>query len=161
DLARLARALRWQIAATPDVPARLKLLSALARLCDDSLADYAGAAHAYQEVLEHSPDDLSLLKTLERLYEQTQNAQGLVQVLERHLKLARKQSSADAVPLALRLARLKLEPPADGHRALELLREVLAKDATNAQAVAAVAQLASTPGPVQHEAAQLAAPALD
>src|SRR5262249_25622980 len=116
---------------------------------------------AYQEVLEHSPDDLSLLKTLERLYEQTQNAQGLVQVLERHLKLARKQSSADAVPLALRLARLKLEPPADGHRALELLREVLAKDATNAQAVAAVAQLASTPGPVQHEAAQLAAPALD
>jgi tetratricopeptide (TPR) repeat protein len=161
DLARLARVMRWQINATGDQQAKLKLTAQLATLCDDSLADYAGAAQAYQELLQHQPNDLGLLKTLERLYAQTQNNAGLMKVLEKRLKHARESSPGEVVTLALKLGRMLLEPPVQGERALELLREVLQRDAANAQAVAALAQLASTPGPAQAQAAQLVAPALD
>jgi tetratricopeptide (TPR) repeat protein len=125
DLARLARVLRWQISATKDLQTRLKLTAQLANLCDDSLADYAGAAQAYQELLAHAPNDLALLKTLERLYAQTQNNSELMRVLDKRIVLARESSPVEVVPLALKLARMLLEPPVQGERAHVLLREVL------------------------------------
>ncbi len=161
DLARLARVRRWQISASPPGPARTRLLLELANLCEDSLADHAGAAHAYEALVEESPKDRALLKTLQRLYEQTQNTAGLAGVVARNLKLAREENSPEQFSLALRLARLKLSAPADDAGALALLLEVLTQEPENAQAVAALAQLASTSGPVQEEAARLAAPALD
>ena len=160
DLTRLARALRMQLAANPPQPARLELLRSLASLCEDGLADDVGAAHAYQELLDASPGDRKLLAKLARLYEQTRNASGLAAVLEAELALAAGAPPPERVALALRLARLKLAPPEDDARALELLREVLRLEPANAAAITALTELASAPGPAQAGAAALVAPAL-
>lgn len=156
DFARLAKALRKHIASTPPSAARAKLLHELANLCEDCLADPTGAAQAYQELLDESPKDPDLVKKLLRLYEQLQNVVGLVQVLEKSVALAKETGGTDVVALSLRLAKLKIDASLDDAGSLALLKDVLQRDAGNAQAVTAAARLASTPGPVQHEAAQLA-----
>ncbi|MBL8954747.1 MAG: hypothetical protein JNK82_28475 [Myxococcaceae bacterium] len=160
DLARLARALRWQADATIDPAARAKLLRSLAQLKEDSLADPAAAAHAWEEVRELQPDDAHVLATLVRLYEQTSHVAALSRVVARQLELARVKRDGVA-QLALRLARLKLDAPTDEVGALALLREVLTLEPDNAQAVAALGRLASTPSPLQAEAVALAGAALD
>lgn len=160
DLSELGKALRLQLAAKPDDATRLKVLGELGRLCEE-LSDFVGASHAYQDLADASPDDRRLLKTLERLYEQTGNTAALGATLERALALSQDAPVAERVALGLKLARLKLSPPEDEARALALLEEVLRLAPTNAQAVAALAQLASTPGPVQAAATDLVSPALD
>lgn len=160
ELSVLGTVLRRQLAAKPDAATRLKLLGELGRLCED-LSDFVGASHAYQDLSDAAPDDARVLKTLERLYEQTGNTAGLGVTLERALALAGDAPISERVALSLRLARLKLAPPEDDARALDLLREVLRLTPSNAQAVAALAQLASTPGPVQAAATELVTPALD
>jgi len=161
DLARLARALRWQADATVDPAAKAKLLRSLAHLKEDSLADPAAAAHAWEEVRELQPDDAQVLTTLVRLYEQTNHVAALSRVVARQLELARAAGGQGVAALALRLARLKLDAPADEVGALALLREVLKLEPDNAQAVAALGRLASTPSALQAEAAELAGTALD
>jgi tetratricopeptide (TPR) repeat protein len=161
DLNRLGRALRWQADQTHEPTAKVKLLRALAHLCEDSLADPAGAAHAWEELRELQPNDVSALQTLERLYEQTHHVPRLVAVVARKLELERAAKGPLVAALALKLARLKLEAPADERSALSLLREVLKLEPDNAQAVAALGRLASTPSPLQAEAAALASTALD
>ncbi len=182
DLARLARALRWQADATVDPAAKAKLLRSLAHLKEDSLADPAAAAHAWEEVRELQPDDAQVLTTLVRLYEQTNHVAALSRVVARQLEMARGaagrpealkgpltpsvspargEGAHEVAALALRLARLKLDAPTDEVGALALLREVLSLEPDNAQAVAALGRLASTPSPLQAEAAALAGTALD
>ena len=161
DLRRLAQAMRWQAGAMGDAKERTELLQRLARICEDGLGDLAGAAAAYEELLESAPEDKALLRTLTRLYEETHDDAGLKRVVARELKLARARGGPEAVGLGLKLAKLSLLAPRDEPGALKLLGEVLDADPSNAHAVAALAQLASTPGPVQADATRLATRALD
>ncbi|HZN93325.1 MAG TPA: tetratricopeptide repeat protein, partial [Myxococcales bacterium] len=141
---------------------RTELLYELADLCDDSLADTAGAVRAYQELLSQAPEDRAVLKSLQRLYERTKDSMGLEDVLARDLELARKAGAGpeEVSALALRLGLLKLERPEEGAAALALLSEVLRLEPHQPHALAALGKLASTPGPLQQEAARLATPAM-
>ncbi|MBK7857647.1 MAG: hypothetical protein IPJ65_03255 [Archangiaceae bacterium] len=161
DLNRLGRVLRWQADAAVDPAQKAKVLRQLANLLEDSLADVTGAANAWEELLELQPHDAAVLETLQRLYQQTGQVPRLKAVVAKKLELERAAAGPKVAALALQLARLELDAPADEARALQLLREVLRLEPDNAQAVAALGRLASTPSEFQAEAAALAATALD
>lgn len=159
DFTRLAKALRWQLAATTHVADRVALLGALGRLCEEKLGDPSGAAQAYRALIEASPGDRPALESLKRLAEERGDAIGVAGVLERQLALG-PSTPHERVELLLKLARLMLVQPGELPRALELLREVLSVQPGNAEAVEALTTLASVPGQVQREAAQLVTPGL-
>ncbi|HYV49726.1 MAG TPA: tetratricopeptide repeat protein [Myxococcaceae bacterium] len=161
DRPRLARVLRSLVDALPASPARTELLYELADLCDDALGDPAGAVRAYQELRSQAPGDRAVLKSLQRLHEKTGDAAGLEEALARDLELARQAGSEEVGALALRLGLLRLGRPGQEAGGLQLLGEVLHLEPGNAEALAAVGKLASAPGPLREQAAQLVTPALD
>jgi len=161
DQPRLARVLRSLADALPPSPARTELLYELADLCDDALSDPAGAVRAYQELRSQAPDDRAVLKSLQRLYEKAGDAAGLEEALARDLELARQAGSEEVGALALRLGVLRLARPGKEAGALQLLGEVLRLEPNNPEALAAVGKLASAPGPLHQQAAELVAPSLE
>ncbi|MHB8874911.1 MAG: hypothetical protein ACYC8T_14580, partial [Myxococcaceae bacterium] len=161
DLPRLATVLKSQVLAAPELAHQIELLQELAKLAEESLADDARAAWAYEELSRRSPRDRGLLTSLQRLHARGGDKAGLCEAVARDLQLARESGSEEAVPLSLKLSKLKLDLGGDDAGALELLRGVLRVQPKNPEAVAGRVRLASSAGPVQQEAARAATPLLD
>ncbi len=140
DFTRQAKALRWQLAATPQGPDRITVLVSLARLCEQEMGDDAGAAEAYQALADASPVDPRALEALKRLYARGSNTVGLAATLERELALA---AAEQQTALRLQLAKLMRSAPENHERVLELLSRVLRDTPGEAEAIEGLVAVAA------------------
>lgn len=84
---KLAEMLRVQVRLEADSEERAQLLARLGDLCENVLSDPPAAIEAWKSRLEELPSDESTMSALDRLYEQTENWQELVTILERRRDL--------------------------------------------------------------------------
>lgn len=113
----------------------------LAHIREEQLQDVDGAIEAYVRVQEEHPDDQVALGSLDRLYQQTGHWETLVDVLRQRIELA--STDAERNGLRLRQASVLQEFMDDGPEAIRVYREVLAVEADNADAIAALEGMAA------------------
>lgn len=114
----------------------------LARVREEQLGDVDGAIEAYVRVQEERQDDSEALASLDRLYQQTGQWETLVDVLRQRIELA--DNDAERNGLRLRQANVLQEFMDDGPEAIRVYREVLALDAEDADAIAALEGMAAS-----------------
>lgn len=108
----------------------------LAKVRENRLGDVDGAIEAFVRVQEDRPDDALALESLDRLYQQTGNWETLVDVLRQRIELAGDDAARNR--LRLRQANVLQEFMEDGPEAIRVYREVLAADADDNDAIAAL-----------------------
>ena len=140
-LAELSRLLE----ATGEVSALVEVLAARARVTEDARQraqlwarvgelrlgmqnDLDGAAEAYREALDGTPDDPMALSALEAIEERREDWSTLQEVLMRRLGAV---AGADQIPVLLKLARNAEQKLSDTDQALGYLRQILDVDPRN------------------------------
>jgi tetratricopeptide (TPR) repeat protein len=140
-LGELARLLE----ATGEVPELIDVLAARARVTEDARQraqlwarvgelrlgmqnDLEGAAEAYREALDGTPDDPMALSALEAIEERREDWSTLQEVLMRRLSAV---AGADQIPVLLKLARNAEQKLSDTDQALGFLRQILDLDPRN------------------------------
>ncbi|MEI8258866.1 MAG: tetratricopeptide repeat protein, partial [Deltaproteobacteria bacterium] len=126
--------------ATSDTDRR-ELLRKQARICEQQLNDRAGAARAYESILEiaHEAD---AAEALERIYAAESRWDDLTSLLENQLGLP----GADVVSLHHRLGVVAAKHQNNPDRALEHFREVLDRQSDHQPTVTALEELAKREG---------------
>lgn len=122
-----------------DAREKKRVLHQLAALLEQRLRDPERAIETLQSVLDLDAEDAEALGALDRLFQQGARWQDQLQVLERQVELA--PSSAAAVELRHRIARLWERELGDVPRAIETHREVLAIDAQHEPTLGALEAL--------------------
>ncbi|MFO0693530.1 MAG: hypothetical protein U0230_08245 [Polyangiales bacterium] len=87
------------------------------------LGDVSKAIDTYQRILEIDPEDLTAIGRLDALYQQTQNWQELLSVLEREADLAHEPD--EVISYRYRIAELWHRKLGDASRAVDIYREIL------------------------------------
>jgi tetratricopeptide (TPR) repeat protein len=140
-LAELGRLLE----ATGQVPELIDVLAERARVTEDPRQraelwarvgelrlgmqnDLDGAAEAYREALDGTPDDPLALSALEAIEERRQDWSTLQEVLMRRLSAS---AGADQIPVLLKLARNAEQKLSDADQATGFLRQILDLDPRN------------------------------
>ena len=99
----LVGVLRHQASLEEDLDKRKDLYHEVATLMEERLGRNDGAIEAYREILTDDPNDLAVLKLLDRLLEKGERWEELADILRAQIRRA---SSSELVPLNLRLADL-------------------------------------------------------
>lgn len=147
-----ARTERWndligvlarRIEQTSDPDAREQLYVQMADVQDQKLGNPDDAVSSYKRVLESDPTSQRALAALDALFTRQRKWNDLAENLEAQLALA----STDEAQLALmlRLAALRESEMGQVDVAIEGYRQVLERDATNAQALSALERLGREP----------------
>ncbi|MGH7269334.1 MAG: tetratricopeptide repeat protein, partial [Polyangiaceae bacterium] len=110
----------------------------IAEVYEDQLGDLAEAERRYQAVLEASPEHLTALKGLDRIYNRASRYRELLVNLERQAVLA--DTPRQKINLQERMAALHDEEFLDHARAAACLEEVLALDPTHDVALTKLAR---------------------
>jgi tetratricopeptide (TPR) repeat protein len=113
---------------TEDPHQRTVLWSRVGELRLGMLNDLEGAADAYREALEGTPDDAVALSALEAIEERRQDFSTLQDVLMRRLGVS---SGADQVAVLLKLARNAEQKLSDVDQAIGFLKQVVDVDPRN------------------------------
>lgn len=140
DARALADVLRQRLEIETDPESRKTLALRLGRLWEKDLDDANQAIEAYRRVLDDAPTEMEALLALDRLYQRTAAHADLLENLRTQAGLATDETTRNA--LRLRIGRLLAGELADPAGALEVYREVLASDSSNAEAIAMVRRLA-------------------
>lgn len=117
--APLSDMLMRRASSEPEAEARAALWTELARISQDRLGDLAGAGRAWQQVLVEQPDNLEALGGLMHVRETQGDWEGVVQALERQLRVFKAPQQKAAVLVAL--ARVDREHFKDPDKALQRL----------------------------------------
>ncbi|HVZ75168.1 MAG TPA: tetratricopeptide repeat protein [Polyangia bacterium] len=109
---------------------RVQLLSRAAEILQGPLADPAGAAERWEEVVRHDPDDARALEALTDLYASLGRPAELARVLDLQVERLASDTAAQAEPLRAlaRLAEDPLQDTARARKAWEQLCELLPGD---------------------------------
>ena len=111
---------------TMDEDARIELLRKLALLNETVIGNGEAAADFYQQILDVRPDEVEIITSLERLYEETDRWDDLVLVLRRTVQLA--DSVRDKVAYLDKIATLYVEKLDDVHSAIMAYKDLLEHD---------------------------------
>lgn len=136
--------LREQIALAATPRQRIALWERVAAIYDEEFLDHAGAADAWEKVLEIDDAHESALVELVRHYRTLDRWEEVAALYERHIKLV-----ADAerrLPLVLALARVLAEEVGSPERATRAYEMVLEIQPEHAGALEALAKLRETAG---------------
>ncbi|WP_053234357.1 tetratricopeptide repeat protein [Sandaracinus amylolyticus] len=120
-----------------------QLLSQVADIHEQMLGEPASAISIYREILELDPTSRTALSSLDRLFEKQELWSDLADNIGRQLTIA--EEPEEQTRLMLRLASLRETRMSAVEAAIEIYREVLERDATNAEALAALERLLATP----------------
>jgi tetratricopeptide (TPR) repeat protein len=120
---------------------RRDLLGKIARIQEEVRKDPVGAIAAYQAILEVDDNDAGARAALERLLKGAARWSELVEHYQRELSLAADDAAGDVARLAL--AEIYETRTGEPGAAIDLLEEVLRRDAGNAGAVAALERMLS------------------
>ncbi|MEY4580950.1 MAG: hypothetical protein RL701_5653 [Pseudomonadota bacterium] len=124
--AELVEVLRRKVDAVTEPDERLLAKLELAEAYEERVADKSKAIDQYKRVLEDEPRNLQALKGLERLYQQQQLWQDLLEVLERQLPVV--QNERDQVALLVRIATMWEQEFLKPEKAAERLERVVEMD---------------------------------
>jgi len=113
---------------TEDPHQRTVLWSRVGELRLGMLNDLEGAADAYREALEGTPDDAVALSALEAIEERREDWSTLQEVLMRRFGAT---FGADQIAVLLKLARNAEQKLSDADQAIGFLRQIVDADATN------------------------------
>jgi tetratricopeptide (TPR) repeat protein len=116
---------------TDDPRGRAALWARVGELRLGMLNDLDGAAEAYREALEGTPDDPVALSALEAIEERREDWSTLQEVLMRRFSAT---FGADQVAVLLKLARNAEQKLSDPEQAIGFLRQIVDADATNTYA---------------------------
>ncbi|MCE9573275.1 MAG: tetratricopeptide repeat protein [Deltaproteobacteria bacterium] len=106
-----------------DVPRQVDLLSRLARVHEEELADVGKAIATYRRIQEVEFDNKPAVLALDRLYTQTSAWAELTETLRREIQLA--ESDEEIVALQFRLGQTLEQSLHDSKAAVEVYREIL------------------------------------
>ncbi len=105
---------------------RIELLRKLALLNETVLENGDAAADYYQQILDVRPDEVDVITSLERLYEENDRFDDLVLVLRRTVQLA--DSVRDKVAYLEKIASIYVTKLEDIHSAIMAYKEILEHD---------------------------------
>ncbi len=131
-----------------DPEGKEELLGRVADIHESVLEEPQNAIGVYREVLELDPTSRRGLSSLDRLFEKQGQWTELADNVQRQLSLATEPDEQTA--LMLRLASLRETHMGAADAAIEIHREVLGRDASNTDALAALERLLASP---QHQLA--------
>jgi len=106
-----------------DLDIRRQLFTAVGQVYEGQLDDAERAVEAYQRVLSIDPDDLTALRSLDGLFEQTGQWRDLLQTLERQAELV--TDDADRIEVQFRIGELWRRHLDDSSRAVDIYRDIL------------------------------------
>lgn len=112
------------------------ILVEIARVHEEQLGDAEMAVKTYREMLARDPASRRALEALDRLFARQGRWQELAENLELRLTLV--DSPEEQTALQLRLAQVRDQHLSDRGGAIEIYRQVLSRDAENADAVEAL-----------------------
>ncbi len=95
--AKLAEMLKVEVALEADAGTRQRILGRLGELAERELLDNDGAIAAWKQRLDENPEDVDALAALDRLYEKTDRARDLVEVMTRRAEFAKSGSERRAL----------------------------------------------------------------
>jgi golgin subfamily B member 1 len=131
--------LRRRVAVSGDPEIQEQLLAQIAFIYDEMISDAESAIRVYAEILELNPTSRVALSALDSLYEREQKWSDLADNVGRQLSLVDDEQGQLALMLKLGLLReTRMNAP---EAAIEIYREVLERDANNADALAALERL--------------------
>jgi tetratricopeptide (TPR) repeat protein len=133
---------------TSDPEQKEDLLSRIAEIHESVLEEPQRAIEAYREVLELDPSSRRALGSLDRLYESQGLWTELADNVQRQLQLSTDPDEQTA--LMLRLASLRETHMGAADAAIEIHRDVLARDPSNVEAIGSLERLLVQP---QHQIA--------
>ena len=125
---------RSELRAQGDVVRELRQRAAAIAL--DHLGKVDTAIDLYQQLFEDEPTDAEAAAALRRLYERSERFDDLARLIERQVDLA--ESTEERSKLRLELSRMNVDKFDAIDTAIELLRDLLLDDPTNAEAVLAL-----------------------
>ncbi len=117
------------------------LYGRVARICEDELKDLSKAIDAHERALSLLGDDSSILETLDRLLQKTEQWDRVHEVISRRLDLP----GADQPTLLLRQGRLRASHLGDYEGALGAYEKAMAQDPGREDTLAAVRSLVEKP----------------
>ena len=129
---------------TMDEGARIDLLRKLALLNETVIGNGEAAADFYQQILDLRPDEVEVITSLERLYEENDRFDDLVLVLRRTVQLA--ESVRDKVAYLDKIASIYVERLDDIHSAIMAYKEILEHDPAHLETLVRLEALFSEEG---------------
>ncbi|HEX5657304.1 MAG TPA: hypothetical protein VFX59_08915, partial [Polyangiales bacterium] len=144
DHAKLAEALRLQIAFERDPLEKALLLTRLAELHEHKLGDLSRAIDAYVERLDLDPNDAGTLLALENLYNQKRDFPRLIGILQR--RDANAANDDDARTLARRIGVIYERELKDADAAISAYNDVLGRFGNDRPTLMALARVYDAAG---------------
>ena len=134
--AQLVEAYEAALPKVKGVEAALPILGALARAYEKELANPEAAIARNQTILKTTPSDPEAVDALERLYVATGRFADLLAIYDKKLELAK--SKAETLEIRMKLAGLYEDEAKQPEKAIELYDAILAEDAQQPKALAAL-----------------------
>ncbi len=131
--------LEREIALTTEPRALVQLNYRAGVILQNHLAENEKAIERYEEVLNLDPGYLPALRSVGVLYAETGQSESLLGMYRRELDAT--ESNERKIALLFRMVDVALDQQNDEGKAIELLQEVLEKDAVNLPALRALAEL--------------------
>ena len=153
--ADLSRVLRGRVDASDDDAEKVSVLATMAEIHSERLDEGDAAIALHQEILELAPGTDASIVALERLYGQQQMWPELAENLEQQLNSA--DDPQTQTVLMIRLAEVREHRLDAAGEAIEIYRDVLARDPQNPPTIAALERLLNDPDQ-QEAAAQMLEP---
>ncbi len=132
---------RLDLASDPD--ARDEIQAAIADVHEEKLGDPETAVKTWRDVLDADPANRRALESLDRLFTRLGRWNDLSDNLQTRLSLA--ESPDEQTALQLRLAQVREERMADTAGAIDIHRQILERDVSNADAIGALERLVEQP----------------
>ncbi len=136
---------RLDLAADPD--ARDEIQAAIATVHEEMLGSPEAAVQTWREVLDVDPTNRRALEALDRLFTRLGRWQDLADNLQTRLSLA--ESPEEQTAVQLRLAQVREERMGDAPGAVDIYRQILDRDAGNADAIGNLERLIEEPAHAQ------------
>jgi tetratricopeptide (TPR) repeat protein len=139
----LLESYRGKLELTQDPDQRELVLAAISEVQDTRLNDPEASIATYREMLSSDPASSRALNALDHLYERLSRWNDLADNLQARLDLS--SDPDEQTQLMLRLAKLREEKMSQVDAAVEIYRQVLQRDGTNADALASLERLVQLP----------------
>lgn len=127
-----------------DTRTELRALVRAGEIREERMGDTDRAVEIYERVLERDPQSVRALAALSRLHEKAGNWEQCIEVLERAARLP--AEPVDAAEVQVRLGRLEWKQKEDAVKASEHFERALTLDPGQAEALAALGELARASG---------------
>jgi tetratricopeptide (TPR) repeat protein len=152
---KLADLYEAQLAHTLEIPRQVDLLLRLARVYEEELGKAPLAIATHRRVLEADPENRASIFSLDRLYGQGEAWPELAEILRKEARLC--DGDAEILATEFRLAQVYSENIRDIPSAIDVYREILARDASHGPTLAAL-ELLFLEGNAQVEIAAILEP---